>query len=68
MATLTINFTAPNATRLQNALQESLALEDPATLADLKEYVMLDLRQLVRTSERRVAAAAATPGPDVVIT
>jgi len=68
MATLTINFTAANAARLQDALQESIIIDRPATLADLKEYVITDLKQLVRNSERRAAARAALPGTDVELT
>ena len=67
MASFTINVTAANATRLQNALTESLDMEEPATLADLKDYVIQDLKQLCRSSEQRVAAAAAQPTdyPDI---
>jgi hypothetical protein len=72
MPTLTINFSAEHAVRIQDALQEALALTDgngdprAATLADLKDYVVADLRQFVRTSEKRVARQAAEMAVDYV--
>ncbi len=75
MASVTINFSAAHATRIQDALTESMDLVDevgdprPATIADLKAYIGSDIRQFVRTSERRVArAAAASASTDVDIT
>jgi hypothetical protein len=69
MASITINFTAAPATRLAAALQETLGLDAPATLAELKDYIVTDLKQIVRTSEKRAAiAAAATGAADVNIT
>jgi hypothetical protein len=60
MPTLTIDFSAEHGQRIQDALTESLNLDAPATMADFKAYVIQDVRQLVRNSEKRVAAAAAT--------
>ena len=65
MPSLTINFTAPVATRLQAAIEETYRPEDvdgnpvPATLQDLKQYIINDLRNFVRNSELRVARRAA---------
>ena len=65
MATVTLNISAANATRLQDALGESMELRDEdeeprlANMGDLKEYIISDLVQFVRNSERRVARRAA---------
>ena len=74
MASVTINFTAANAARLRDAMAETRSLKDkngdprPATVADLKEYIIEDLKQLVLNSERRVAARASEPADRVEIT
>ena len=59
MPSVTINFDAAQATRLQDALTESLELETPAGVADLKNYIVSDLKQFVRSSEKRVARKVA---------
>ena len=65
MPSVTINFDGAVATRLQAALEETFRPEDidgnpiPADIAMLKQYIVNDLRQFVRTSERRVARKAA---------
>ena len=65
MAKLSINFSDAHATRIQSALEEAMDLVDTegeprsATMADLKEYIIADVRQFVRTSEKRVARRAA---------
>lgn len=59
MPTLTIDFSLAHGNRIQDALTESLGLDTPATMADFKAYVIQDVRQLVRTSEKRVASTAA---------
>jgi len=58
MGSITINFTNANAVRLGNALQEKLSLEKRATEAQLKQYVIDFLKNLVRTSEAREAVKA----------
>ena len=69
MASITITFSAAAATRISTALQESQGLPDPATADEIKEYLTTDLKQMVRSSERRVAVKAANPTPnDVIIT
>ena len=57
MPTITIDLTAQQAQRLQDALSESLG--QPATVDDAKTYIKIKLRQLVQSSEKRVAEAQA---------
>jgi hypothetical protein len=59
MPTLTIDFSNAHGARIQDALTEAFELEAPATMEDLKAYVIADVKQFVRTSEKRVAAQAA---------
>jgi len=65
MPSVTLNFTAANATRIQDAIKETLnplgedLLPRDATVADLKEYLIKDIKQFVRSSERRVVARLA---------
>ena len=72
MATLTITFSAAHATRIQDALEESMDLRDEngdpraATMADFKDYVMRDVKQFVLTSERRVASRQAASAVDEI--
>jgi len=58
MIEVTLTLTNAEGKRLQDALTESLDLEAPATVEDLKGYIIADLKQIVRTSERRVAQQA----------
>jgi hypothetical protein len=68
MPDITISLTAAAATRLQDAFEESLNLTDEdgnpraATLQDAKDYIVADLKQFVKNSERRVAVKAAQAG------
>jgi hypothetical protein len=72
MPTLTIDFSMQHAARIQASLEESMELKDengdprPATLADLKAYVIADVRNFVRNSEKRVARQLAEQGVDYV--
>ena len=59
MPSVTINFSAAHAQRLQAALEANERSGAPATLADLKQYIISDLKQLVRRTEQRAAARAA---------
>ena len=75
MPSVTINFSAAHATRLQTALAANDRLLDEngapraATIADLKAYIVSDLKQLVRSTEQRAAArAAAQATTDIDIT
>lgn len=67
MATITLDLTAGQATRLQDAMTIALHLDQPATLDDAKGYIIADLKQLVRNTERREAAEAAKAGLPVDI-
>jgi hypothetical protein len=73
MPIIEITLSQAAATRLQNALQETLNLSDEegapraATMADAKEYIVSDLKQLIRTSERRVATLNLPAGTDPAI-
>lgn len=69
MPDITLSLSGAAATRLQNALAESKGV-DPSeiTVDSLKEYIVADLKQIIRTSEKRVAAAAAVSGVDPTIT
>ncbi len=68
MPSIKLTFTATHVTRIQNAITETLELEAPVTVVDVKKYIIQDLQQLVRTSERRVAVAAVETNNDVEIT
>lgn len=69
MASFTVTFSAENVTRIAAAFQETLDLPDPATSDEVKDFVVEKIKQIVRTSEKRVAEAAANPNPaDVVVT
>ena len=48
MPSLTINFTAAQAARISAAFQEALGLDSPATVTDMKQYIINDLRQVVK--------------------
>lgn len=69
MPSITLTFDAANATRLQNALTGAKGLEQPATAEDLKDYIISNLKQMVRLEEERVAYNAAVEAaeapPDV---
>lgn len=58
MASLTINFTVANGTRLKAAMESAFQIEN-ATVADVKNYIIRDLKQFVREVERRLAKEAA---------
>ena len=69
MPSVTINFSAAQAQRLQAALEANTRSDAPATLADLKQYIISDLKRLVRRTEQRAAArAAAQATTDIDIT
>ncbi len=68
MPSLTITLSVPAAARLRKSLGDAKGFNDndgnplDATLDDIKEYIIEDLRQLIRASEKRAAVAAATSG------
>ena len=67
MPTISIALSNIAARRLRDALTESTNSDDPATLGDVKAYIIADLKQLIRTSEKRVATEAAVSGTDPTI-
>lgn len=68
MASVTLTFSAAAATRIRNAITESLDLESPATVEDYKAFLVTKTKQFVRSSEKRVAEAAIAAASDVAIT
>ncbi len=59
MKEITITLTDPAAKRVSKALQRVKGLADPATVDEIKEYVVTDLKQLVAAVEKKVAAESA---------
>lgn len=69
MPTLTIDFTADQTQRISEAFQTMLELPDPATEADIKAWIIDNLKSIVRSVERTAADKVHTTGSvDVVIT
>jgi hypothetical protein len=56
-----VTITIPNdqVQRIRDAFTVGLELEEPATLDDLKAYIIADIKQFVRTAERAAARRAA---------
>ena len=63
MASITLTFSAEHEQRIRDALEETFNLVDengdprPAVANDLKQFLRDELQNLVRRSERRVAAS-----------
>ena len=57
MPTMNITFTTAQTARIADAFQFALELPAPATAADIKAYIIGDLTQVVRSAEKREAAA-----------
>lgn len=74
MPDIIISLSGTAATRLRAAITETLDPRDDdgeprvATIEDAKDYIVQDLKQLIRTSEKRVAAAAVVSGTEPTIT
>lgn len=70
MAQIILDIDGAQAVRIQDALTETFRLEQPATIQDAKAYIISNLKQFVRSSEKRIANAAAEAGapPDIEIT
>ena len=58
MATLTITFSAAVAARIKGALKTAWQLDREATLDDLKDLVIMDVRKFVTAVERSKGRAA----------
>jgi hypothetical protein len=60
MPSITLNLTNTQAARIGDALTVSLADEDqPATVADVKAYLITKLKQLVKSHEKDLMIVAA---------
>lgn len=74
MASITLNFSAANASRIQKALERRVNPVDgngdprPATLADFKEWLVEATRKTVVASEAADAREALAAPVDVDIT
>ena len=69
MPTITINLTAQQAQRLQDAITEMANLPSPATMVDVQLLIKSHLKLIVENSELRVATKQllATPfDPEVL--
>ena len=65
---ITITIPDEQIPRVRAAFTFALELDEPATLADLKSYIITDLKQLVRNAEQRKAAQEAvvdSMAPDI---
>lgn len=62
-----ITITVPDAAipRIQDAFQKLLNLPGPATLADVKGYIIADLKQVTFNAESKIQEDALTP-PDEI--
>lgn len=64
MPSVTLNFSAEHATRIQAALEDKGGLVDEegvprsATVADLKKHIIMDVAKFVRASELKAAKRA----------
>lgn len=69
MASITITIPVDQEQRVRDAFTELLNLKQPATIAEVKEYIIKDIKQVVRNAERQAAARAAQeadgPAPDI---
>lgn len=69
MADITITIPVDQEQRVQDAFTFALRLETPATIADVKQYIIADLKQFVTEAERAEAAKdhsdGALPPPDI---
>ena len=64
MPDLTISMTGPQATRVAAAIGDALRLDQPATMAEAKAYLIQKLKSLTLSYERRLAeSAVAKPDP-----
>lgn len=52
---VTITIPERHVQRVRSAFQEALELDNLASLPDVKNYIINDIKQLVRRAERKVA-------------
>lgn len=62
-----ITITVPDAAipRVQDAFQKHLNLPGPATLADVKDYIINDLKQVTKNAEVRLQRDQLIPPDDI---
>lgn len=68
MPTLSITFTPEQAQRVADAFGYALGLGTAATEADVKQYIINDLKQIIRNAEKRIAIDQIAALPDVDLT
>jgi hypothetical protein len=68
LATVTLDFSAAHATRIQDALTVYLGLAQPATQQDYKDFIIAKTKSFVKSVEERAAIDALTPPGEVDIT
>jgi hypothetical protein len=66
MPTLSITVDSANATRVQHALGASLSLGRDATTAEVKDWLIGQMKALTKQQERREAESAVTIPADLV--
>ena len=64
MASITLTTTAPQDARLGPAFGALLGLPGNATAAQVKEWIVIQLRSVVQNHEHRIALQAVTPPSD----
>lgn len=65
MAQITIEVPDAAIPRIQAAFQEILGLDQLATLADVKSYIVADLKAITFNTERRLGRDAVADPPPV---
>ena len=68
MPDITITITTAQTQRIQDAFTVALELGAPATQADIKNYLIDHMKNVVMASERRVHDAAHSAGDDLDLT
>lgn len=63
MPSLTIDLTNAQATRVQDAFKKHLSMSTDPTIADIKQWLIGQLRGVVHQQERRVAETAIADTP-----
>ena len=63
MPSLTIDLTNAQATRVQDAFKKPLSMSTDPSIADIKQWLIGQLRGVVHQQERRAAETAITVEP-----
>ena len=59
MADVTITIPPAEEQRVRDAITIALGLDQPAVMDDLRQYIINDIKQLVRNTEKREASKTA---------